>query len=563
MGPPSIPYRSFLRKTNLPASAEDMELCIFDAEKYFNEAHDLEMFDSRRHFLTRHDPAAAPPRLSSALSSTDTYGRNCRIRSFRSFVTPTVSSEASWNSQTSLLSNPSGSVLNLGRDASCEMKRGKASPRWQRFRTTCPCLGKKSVSISERSLSSEPRQPNGHVPRATNDVGQCESMPQNSITQLSSCNEEISSSILTSRHSFSSEAENHFPSEIRCQQSSIIAGRPFSDATTVGFTFPNLKQSISSAAKAHAATTSPSSPPIKKLLDGSTISSQSPTNATMASTSVSLVDLPWESPDVFQPSEGVMHPRPKNQILIHQPTKNQFFAVPPLKVSVPGRKNVSFPIDIDDAVSDASSDLFEIESFTTQSTTYPNHSSATTPHAMMESMYEPSEASVTWSVTTAEGPLGDKGSVVTSYSVSASDVEEFTRLQLRLHRELELRGNSTGQGGNFKVVESGKRRSTSNTNSGGFLSCRSEKAVNVGPSPVNLMQAGENSMCRQGHNKSSTAGGGDNTYTTVPSSLAAAEMATGVPTRGSMLKNESSRGPQPISKNGACHSARVSITFAT
>ncbi|PKI58930.1 hypothetical protein CRG98_020676 [Punica granatum] len=63
---------------------------------------------------------------------------------------------------------------------------------------------------------------------------------------------------------------------------------------------------------------------------------------------------------------------------------------------------------------------------------------------------EPSEASITWSVNTAEGTAFDHASV-TNYSVSASDVEEFTRIQLRQHKELERSGGGVGGGG-------GKRR---------------------------------------------------------------------------------------------------------
>ncbi|KAI4381584.1 hypothetical protein MLD38_007645 [Melastoma candidum] len=594
MMPPSVLYPSFPHKSKLSAAAaDDMELSIFDAEKYFNETNDhLENGDlGKGRFQLLHDPPALP-RISSASSSTDVYGRNYRTQSFRSYVTPTASSEASWNSQTGLLSNPPGSVPVSIRDPSSERKRGMGSPRWQRFRTKCPCLGKKSVSINERNLSSEPRsvplmnnirsrlQPNGHAQKAA-DAAVCESEQQNPAMQAKPYDEEIGKSCsLNSHRRYSSELGSRFPSEIGCHRSSIIAGRPFSDATSAGFTFPVLKASISSTTA-----TSPSSPPIKNLLNGLTISSPSPINATYATNSLPLPDdLPRDSLEVFQPSDSAAFSRHKNQI--PQPPKNQFFAVPPIRL----------PMDNDDAASDASSDLFEIESFSTQSTAYPIHrqrdsldearprfstntcsalslhyngdttapmldddhdrSLATTPRAMMESAYEPSEASVAWSVTTAEGPLGDRGSVVTSYSVSASDVEEFTRLQLKLHRELELSGNGIipgqGQGRNLATVDDEKRRSGSN-NKGGLLSCRSEKAVSVGPNPVNMKAvAGENGgNAAQGQNKINAAGGTTNNYAIMQ------PLTTAMSTR-----HVSSR-PPPVSKTGPHHSARVSMAFAT
>ncbi|KAI4386610.1 hypothetical protein MLD38_004528 [Melastoma candidum] len=527
--PPSVVYPSFAHKSKQPAVVPDNteELSIFDAEKYFNEANDhLENADlGKGRFQSLHDPHV-PPRISSASLSTDMCGRNYRTQLSRSYVTPTASSEASWNSQTGLLSNPPGSVPVSIRDLSSERKRGMGSPRWQRFRTNCPCLGKKSVSINERNLSSELRsvppvsnirsrlQPNGHARKTTN-AAVCEGKQQNPAMQVKPYDEEMGKSCALNSHCrFSSELESRLPLEIGCQRSSIIAGRPFSDATTAGFTFPVLKASIYSTTA-----TSPSSAPSKNLLNGLMISSPSPIDVSYATNSLPLPDgLPRDSLEVFQPSDGAAFSRHKNQIQIPQPPKNQFFAVPPIRLAIPGRKDGPFSMDNDDATSDASSDLFEIESFSTQSTAYPIHrprdsldearprfstntcntlplhycgdataqmldddhdwSLATTPRAMTESAYEPSEASVVWSVTTADGPLGGRGSVVTSYSVSASDVEEFTRLQLRLHRELELSGNGImpgqGQGSNPVTVGGRKRRSEAN-NKGGLLSCPSDK----------------------------------------------------------------------------------------
>ncbi|KAE8726921.1 Detected protein of unknown function [Hibiscus syriacus] len=126
----------------------------------------------------------------------------------------------------------------------------------------------------------------------------------------------------------------------------------------------------------------------------------------------------------------------------------------------------------DDVVgSDTSSDLFEIESFSASNPPYHRRDSldeasnfniirsigasgnvsgfSCTYSPMTAECYEPSEASIEWSVTTAEG--FERG----------LEAEEMMNMNMRV-------GN--GGGG-------GRKRS-------GLLSCRCEKAVNVGPNPV-------------------------------------------------------------------------------
>ncbi|KAJ6365995.1 hypothetical protein OIU77_002545 [Salix suchowensis] len=141
--------------------------------------------------------------------------------------------------------------------------------------------------------------------------------------------------------------------------------------------------------------------------------------------------------------------------------------------------------------SDASSDLFEIESFSTQ-TSYamcPNRRDSLddassfnaiggnlycrrslddprTPSIAPTESYEPSEASIDWSVATAEG--FDRASVA-NLSASASEVDEMTTMRGREN------GRDDGGGG------AGKKR-------GGLLmSCRREKAGSVGPHPIKCM----------------------------------------------------------------------------
>ena len=112
-----------------------------------------------------------------------------------------------------------------------------------------------------------------------------------------------------------------------------------------------------------------------------------------------------------------------------------------------------------DVESDTSHDLFEIESFMTQ--TANNYHSfdeidrrfsyfqrSLDEFAMEAAVegYEPSEASIEWSVTTAEGfDLG--GGSVTNFSASASDiVDDVTLMRLELQR-LGSGGDNNGHGG--------------------------------------------------------------------------------------------------------------------
>ncbi|KAJ6305322.1 hypothetical protein OIU78_020789 [Salix suchowensis] len=93
-----------------------------------------------------------------------------------------------------------------------------------------------------------------------------------------------------------------------------------------------------------------------------------------------------------------------------------------------------------------------------------------TPSIAPTECYEPSEASIDWSVTTAEG--FDRGSV-TNFSVSASEADETTMMRGREY------GKNSGGGG-------GKKRGG---NGGLLMSCRCEKAVSVGPHPVKCVPA--------------------------------------------------------------------------
>ncbi|OWM73134.1 hypothetical protein CDL15_Pgr001248 [Punica granatum] len=433
------------------AAPGDLELSIFDARKYFTE--------------TSIDPIPCAtkkisqpvPRFSTD-SSVDGFSRSYRTRLYRSCATPTASSEASWNSHTGLLSNPPGAIPVSLRNPASDRKSGSrcSSPRWLLFLRECPCSSKKSVQVQK--TSSESRSP----------ASRNNCSPKLGEAAISKIKLDNSTGKVTSKPELFVE---------NMQNIVLDAHTRFSNE---GFTFPVLNPSTSSS----------SLPFNRKLL----IHDFPPKTASAVIASLPLPlteDPPRDSLEVFQPSGTPPDIRRKSRDAISFPVS-------------PRRRINSVSVD-NDIMSDASSDLFEIESFSMQSnsTSYPavyarprdsldearprfstaasggiygcldGPTAAAVYDTTTECGYEPSEASITWSVNTAEGTAFDHASV-TNYSVSASDVEEFTRIQLRQHKELERSGGGVGGGG-------GKRRG----GGGGLLtSCRCEKAVSVGPNPV-------------------------------------------------------------------------------
>lgn len=182
---------------------------------------------------------------------------------------------------------------------------------------------------------------------------------------------------------------------------------PFTD----GFTFPVLNPNAGSTAKL-------------RIQNGTAVVGEDP---------------PRESLEVFQPPDDAA---------AAADSKPLSFPFPPAKPRDDG----------DDGASDASSDLFEIESFSTatQSTclaAYRRRSrDSFDEETATPECYEPSEASIEWSVTTAEG-YGYEESIAGSSAATAfggGAAEQWKR-----------------KGGNGLLV-----------------SCRCEKAVSVGPQPV-------------------------------------------------------------------------------
>ncbi|PIN06419.1 hypothetical protein CDL12_21027 [Handroanthus impetiginosus] len=438
-----VSFSSYLKsKDSLQKSQEnaidDTEISIFDAQKYFSETSDPKDIKMQQKKETISHDVLSVPRISSV--SSDGYGRNFRTRSFN--ATPTVSSEASWNSQAGLLVKPPGSMgvslknLNQSDHHNCK-KRGSVARKWI-FGRKCCCSGKNSVQVKEVTSDFEQGGPVSVTENSNN------GKVNYSYTKRDSQKAKAPPSILEIHHPkvmAPNSPKNNFPvTDPPRQQRVSASGRPFGD----GFSFPILNPSTK--------------PPIKEII---------------AKTIINPVeDPPRDSLEVYQP----MHDPPS--------------------VSRQHLSSIARVTNTDDDVgSDASSDLFEIESFSTQTTSYPMYRrrdsldeaptfnarrfAATnglnirrsldeppTPSIAATECYAPSEVSIDWSVTTAEG--FDRASV-SNFSISASEIGNAAFLRQRMAEE-----QAAASGG-------GKRKGN-----GGLLliSCRQEKAVSVGPQPV-------------------------------------------------------------------------------
>ncbi|XP_027351118.1 protein PHYTOCHROME KINASE SUBSTRATE 4-like [Abrus precatorius] len=412
------------------------ELSIFDAHKYFNEVtindnniqkvtissnsrvspmENIERIPERGDVITETTTPTTTTRYSSASSSVDGYAniRNSRARSVHA-ATPTASSEASWNSQTGLLSHPPGAIPvsmknpqnQNPNDLNNKLRTSLSKPIWLlRRKSKCPCTGKKSVQVKEITP-----QPKTNIQRdyslKTQDHG-AEINVHNHITPNNWVVDQTAATLVAAKSQrFQNPNTHRVVSSVRV---------PFTD----GFTFPVLNP--------HGSVTKLKVPNV-----------------------VVEEDPPRDSLEVFRPPDDIVEPKPLN------------FPFPP--------KSLAVVVD-DDAASDASSDLFEIESFSTATqSTYPAvyrrnsrdsmDEGSTTP--TITECYEPSEASIEWSVTTVEG-----------HDDAASGV---------------------GVGG-VAAEEKWKRRG----GNGLLVSCRCEKAVSVGPQPVKCGSEGQRGATSSTH----------------------------------------------------------------
>ncbi|OVA03890.1 hypothetical protein BVC80_1321g37 [Macleaya cordata] len=477
---------------------DENEISIFKAEKYFNETQQqhkeqkLRPPSSFTHItntsnlgrIVVRDEYVKPPlqRNSSVSSSVDGYGygygygygRNNRTRSVRS--TPTISSEASWNSQSGLLSNPppgsvnTVSVRNINLPS--EQKKKSGSPAKWLFGRKC-CFGKKSIQVDENLseptkthhqlhlISNNPTlNPKKQRPKAGK-FGLDKAPPLNEKTEQFEksigIEQRAKSEFLTENwakdhevvhHSARFTPENMFPA-IEIGRRVDPSGRSFGDVS--GFSFPVLLNPIVTGK------------PLSQLTD---------------STRESLESLRLSEDAVKRKSMEIQRRRLVSLSLDHD---HRIFNIP---VSPRTRATTKD----EDVASDTSSDLFEIESFSTQ-TSYPttyqqrdynynyleeeisNYKAGRrsldepmTPSVAPTEFYEPSEASIDWSVTTAEG--FDRASFA-NFSIgpaSSSDYEETKFV-------IPSNGNTSGGCGG-----GGKMRGN------GLLGCR-ENAVKVGPNP--------------------------------------------------------------------------------
>ncbi|KAG2310212.1 hypothetical protein Bca4012_024711 [Brassica carinata] len=276
-----VSFSSYLKpdnKNEQQKEQEDTELSIFEARSYFSESGGNDGSQTRN---------LSGPRFSSVSTA--------KVSSFT--VGHTASSEASWNSQTGLLSNNNRQRSDQdGRGR----RRSKKGTRWFFRRRTCPCSSSKSVQVQEtKPRIAEPRTGSDRT---------------------------LSNRIAHNNHKSISSSD---PNRLTIPSLS-------------SFSFPTLNEPTQTIEK-----------------------HKSPV------------------PNRIEPG---LHP-----------------VKPVLSLTTP--KGV---ITDEEAGSDDSSDLFEIESFSTQHVARP-----CAPHApdlvrnsiddtATEYGYEPSEASVTWSVTTAE-----------------------------------------------------------------------------------------------------------------------------------------------------------------
>ncbi|PON55725.1 hypothetical protein TorRG33x02_298540 [Trema orientale] len=634
---------------------DSTEISIFDAQKYFNELNLLEAQKSGTNTAAvingciRVSPldnvvVIEPPRLSSASSSIDSYSNSMyrnymRTRSFRSAATPTASSEASWNSQTGLLSVPPGSMgVSLRSPLSSDDKKIRttaaaaaattsmtpfSAARWLSMRRKCPCSCKKSVQVNEKSLRTRSSENHDHLPipqivlppqtpssSSTSSVDRLmhshilrvggNTIPNGTATSKSSVAEIRSSSTIGNNsfeenwgvqprrsrnsrdttRSFSSSSAmemsnddrsklqvSHGISAIRSgngrlsfteQQRRCGTGSSTStnNATTAtGFTFPILSVNPGPPPP------SSSSPIIKMTssLKDPAISNSIPEDP--ARDSLEIFRPPSSSHDHQQSSSSTLiiassrknseHFMRSSSSDANRSTHHKTFTFPASPTSrmrssnIIGVSNNNNNADVDDVASDASSDLFEIESFSTQTTTTTATTNTTAAHPSMflyhcqrrDSMeeaaaaaaassfqsirrfgpnpavmaglydhhhkhisrrtsldeppmmtpaataecyaYEPSEASIDWSVTTAEG--FDRASVA---NASEADYGEFLVAPPEVQAPLP---------------EKSRRRSSGN---GLLMSCRCEKAVSVGPGPRPVSRP-------VGPTSGTSAGGGD------------------------------------------------------
>lgn len=331
---------------HLGSATDDSELSIFDAQKYFSEGsqNDQVPGSSKRvspikefNNLNLCDFLSFP-RFSSA-SPVDRYGPSNRTCSL-------ASSEASWNSQTGLLtSNTRGADLGVQTDG----KGGsRFIPKWLLFQPKCPCSGKKSVRVKEQTADN-------HRVSAVKEAVSPKMLVEVRRSEVNVIPDSQEGFLNTVR-GLRQTSDSHCPSETGGRHLMVsVPRKPLKDSSinpSTGFTFPILPPpSISS-----------SSPPFPMRMpwNGSQLSPASPNH----------YSIPQHPGDLPRDALGVVKP-PSDDFLDSRKSQENRIYHQQFKFLASFKSQKSMAADEGDELgSDASSDLFEIESISTPAT-YP------------------------------------------------------------------------------------------------------------------------------------------------------------------------------------------------
>ncbi|KAG8052412.1 hypothetical protein GUJ93_ZPchr0001g32409 [Zizania palustris] len=417
------------------------ELDIFSAERYFN-ADDV---DNK---CDGDGGVAALPAAGERWGEEQALAVAAPDASSQSDRTVAMS-EASWNSRSELLSCHGaqsaavgkvnrGGVDGIGNVTAASGQyyhRGKnlgSGQRWGLFSWDCPCASRKAVTVDVASETRSPVTPRIHTRFDADHI--------------------VADSTI-----FKAKETPRLPANIFAVASSRAGGAPFAAfppdfgrrvVSTGGFTFP-----VVGAAK------------VMSIMD----------------------EPPRESLEVFCPID--------EESVIADPPADLAMGRGGLAAGIARAPAMAAVAMDEEAMSDASSDLFDLESFAAASS-YPTTcrgrnsrrnsreddlSYAAEP-ALSECMYAPSEVSVVWSVATAEGVAFDAGSMANfSSAASACGVEEFSFVPPD-----DAVAAAEHDGFTAAMSRSAGRKKGGG---GGFLnSCRCEKAVSVGPTPVRVVR---------------------------------------------------------------------------
>lgn len=423
--------------------SDGAELDIFTAERYFNAADVVNCSDAA---VPTALPADEPPQL--AVDAASQSGRTA------------VSSEASWNSRSGLLSSncqsaAAGKLKGYGGNGVAAVsdqyhhggKRPGSGLRWWLFGRDCPCAGRKAVTVDV--VASEPRSPT--TPRIHARFDASSAMQESAIFKA-----------------------KELPPPTPSEEPDKVKITPGSCA----FPLPANKSIFAAAPSKGGGASFAAFPPD---IGCRVVSSGGFTFPVLgpAKVVISTVDEPpRESLEVFRPIDE------DSEVLADPP--------PALAVARGGFPRAPAVVTAmeEDAMSDTSTDLFDLESFAASSsypTTYRGRSSRRNSVdddlAYSAAAAEPalSEASVVWSVVTAEGGAFDAASAANfSSAASACCVDEF--------RFPPPEAAGSGHDGFTAAMfrSAGRKKGGAG---GGFLnSCRCEKAVNVGPAPVRVVR---------------------------------------------------------------------------